>query len=178
VSFAGARIGTLVLCEAEVIKLGPVRFGPGQARRSLVSEVLRGTHVVFAPVGERPLLLGLVRLENTSPEPICADYTETWDVRDGVYRAAPGACERRGRDAICALADASAVVAAVPPEPAPRVGLALDLRIPLPPGARRELSFAYVRCEHPEEPASLVRAWRGDVAAELKRNVRARAVAS
>lgn len=176
-SFAGARIGTLVLCQGEVIKLGPVRFGPRQARRSLVSEVLRGTHLVFAPLGERPLLLGLVRLENTGPEPICVEYTETWDVRDGVYRAAMGACERRGPDAIWALADASAVVAAVPPEPAPRVGLALDLRIPLASGARRELSFAYVRCEPPEEPASLVRAWRGDVAVELARSVRARAAA-
>ncbi len=38
-------------------------------------------------------------------------------------------------------------------------------------GATRELSFAYVASEPGEDPAVLVRAWRGDVANELERTV-------
>ncbi len=141
----------------------------GQARRSLHTRHVRTTHVVFAPRSPRPLLLGLARLENSSEELIWVDYTETWDVPAGTYRAALGACERRTPDTIWALADASAVLRANPPDPPPRVGLALDLRLALPASSRRELCFAYVRCTPPEEPANLVRAWRGDVAKELER---------
>ncbi len=172
-SFAGARIDALVRCRCGVVRPGPARFAPGQARRPLDVGSLHGTHVVFAPLGDRPLLLGLVRLANTGGEPIIADYTEIWDVHCGDYRAALGACERRGPETVWALADVSAVLRARPPEPPPRVGLALDLTIPLAPGARRDLCFAYVECQLPEEPAALVRAFRGDVARELIRAARA-----
>lgn len=141
----------------------------GQARRSLRTRDVRATHVVFAPRVPRPLLLGLARLENSSEELIWVEYTETWDVPAGPYRRAPGACERRTPETIWALADASAALRAHPPDPPPRVGLALDVHLALPAGSRRELSFAYVRCTPPEEPSDLVRAWRGDVARELVR---------
>ena len=141
----------------------------GLVRRSLRTTDVRANHVVFTPRSPRPLLLGLAQLENSSEELIWGDYTETWDVPAGTYRAAFGACERRTPDTIWALADASAVLRAYPPDPPPRVGLALDLRFALPASSRRELSFAYVRCTPPEEPANLVRAWRGDVARELER---------
>ncbi len=146
----------------------------GQARRSLVTRDVRATHVVFQPRSSRPLLLALAQLENTSEEPVWVEYTETWDVPSGTYRAAPGACERRTPDTIWALADASAGLRATPPDPPPRIGLALDVRLALPAGSRRELSFAYVRCTPPDEPAALVRAWRGDVARELTRVSRAK----
>ena len=103
--------------------------------------------MVFAPVSPRPLLLGLVRLLNVCSELIYVEYTETWDVGEGSYRPALGACERRTPQAIWAL----------------------DVRIALPPSSRRELCFAYVRCTPPEEPAGLVRAFRGDVPKELER---------
>lgn len=169
VSFAGARIDTLLLCGGAIARPGAVRFGSRQARRSLTLPGLLGIHVVFAPVSPRPLLLGLVRLLNVCSELIYVEYTETWDVGEGSYRPALGACERRTPHAIWALADASAVVRAVPPGPSPRRGLALDIRIALPPSSRRELCFAYVRCTPPEEPAGLVRAFRGDVLKELER---------
>ncbi len=149
-----------------------VDFGLAQVRRLLVSPSLRALHVVFAPSVPRPLLLGLVRLENTSAEALAVDYTETWDVSAGSWHTAPGACERRGPGGVRALAEASIGIRAAGPEPPPRVGLALDVRIGLPPHAVRELSFAYVATPPDQSAPSLVRAFRGDVADELARTVR------
>ena len=101
------------------------------------------------------------------------DYSETWDLaRDG-YREAEAAAIAETRDGLRVLADASATPRARPPSEPPVVGLALDLRLPIPPGARRPLSFIYAAPEPDEEPAGLVRAWRGEVAAELERTLAA-----
>jgi hypothetical protein len=71
------------------------------------------------------------------------------------------------------VADVSLVMRSRVPDPPPRAGLALELRLLLPPHSLRELHFAYAAPgpEHP--PAALVRAWRGRVPEELARSVRA-----
>ncbi len=71
VRFAGSRIDAFALCAGCVLRTSEperVEFGLAQVRRLLVSPSLRALHVVFAPSVPRPLLLGLVRLENTSAE--------------------------------------------------------------------------------------------------------------
>ncbi len=172
--FGGGRIDALVLCAGHVLRTSApdeVTFGVAQVRRLLVSPTLRVLHVVFAPDAPRPLLLGLVRLENRGATAERVDYSEVWDVGSGPWRAASGACERLGEGSTFALADAGLGVRAVAPEPPPRTGLGLDVRLGLPPGARRELYFAYVDAPTDDDPRKLVRAWRGDVAAELVRCV-------
>ncbi len=138
-------------------------------RRALAARGLRALHVIFAPASPRALLLGFVRLENRGEEPFALEYTETWDVPAGEYRAAPGACERRFGGHVFALADASTASSAHPMEPPPARGLALELQIGLPARSRRHLAFAYVALPEDEDPGALVRAWRGAVAAELDR---------
>ena len=125
--------------------------------------------MVFAPGTPRALLLGWVRLENQSALPLPLEYTETWDVPSGEYRAASTACERRFGGHVFALADCAMVARAEPPTQAPARGLALDLRLAIPPGARRHLAFAYVAVTDEEDPGARVRAFRGDVAACLER---------
>ena len=112
-------------------------------------------HVVFAPPVPRALLLGWVRLENRGAEPLALEYTETWDVPAGVYSTAPAACERRFGGHVFALADCAIVARADPPAQPPARGLALDLRLALPPGARRHLAFAYVAVPEEEDPGAL-----------------------
>lgn len=173
--FAGGRIDALVLCGAEVLRTSQPKgtvYGLAQVRRELESPSLRALHIVFAPDPRRPLLLGLVRLESKSAEALRVDYTETWDVAGGSWRGAEGACERRRDARVWALAEAGVAIRARPPDPPPRIGLALDLRLALPPRARRELFFAYVACAEEQSPAALASAWRGDVGSELRRTVR------
>jgi hypothetical protein len=67
------------------------------------------------------------------------------------------------------LADCGIVARADPPATPPARGLALDLRMALPPGARRHLAFAYVAVPEEEDPGELVRAFRGEVGTELER---------
>ena len=172
--FGAGRIDALVLCAGEVLRTAEpdeVAFGVAQVRRLLVSPTLRVLHVVFAPTAPRPLLLGLVRVENRGATAERVDYSEVWDVGSGTWRSHSGACERRSGERTFALADAGLAVRAVPPEPPPRAGLWLDLRLGLPPGARRELCFAYVEASSDDDAPALVRAWRGDVPAELVRSV-------
>ncbi len=147
------------------------RFGVAQVRRLLVALPLRVAHVVFAPAAPRPLLLGLVRLENRGARPLSLHYSELWGVEGSDYRTAPGACSCETSGGTRALADAGSVVRGRPPASAPRAGLALDLRLVLPPDSRRHLCFAYAAPEPGEGPELLVRAWRGDVAGELERSV-------
>ncbi len=145
------------------------QYGVAQVRRALEIGALRALHVVFAPAESRALLLGWVRLENRGSEPLALEYTETWDLPSGVYSTAPGACERRFGGHVFALADASIVARAEPPAQPPARGLALDLRLALPSGARRHHAFAYVAVQDAEDPGALVRAFRGDVRAGLER---------
>jgi hypothetical protein len=174
VTFAAGRIDALVLCEGLVLRTAEpllTQFGVAQVRRLLGEGSLRLAHVVFAPLAHAPILLGLVRLWNAGPGPLLVDYSETWDVDGGEYRAAEAACERRGASGTRALADAAAAPRARPPKQAPSRGLALDVRLFLEPGARRHLAFAYVAPESDVDAALLVRAWRGEVARELPRTV-------
>jgi hypothetical protein len=176
VTFAGGRIDALVRSEGIVLSTShplATLFGVGQVRRALRTPALDLLHVVFAPLAPRPALLGLVRLENRSDETIALEYTETWDVRAGDYRVASAACERRFAGHVLALAEASSASRAVAPEAAPTRGLALDVTLALPPRARRHLAWAYVAVAEEEDPAEVVRAWRGEVANELARVGRA-----
>ena len=144
-------------------------YGVAQVRRLLVSRGLRLVHVIFAPASSRALLLAWVRLDNQGREPLAFDYTETWDVAAGEYRAATAACERRMGGHVFALADVDFVSRSAALEPPPARGLALELRVAVPAGARRHLAFAYAALPEDEDPGELVRAWRGGVAAELDR---------
>lgn len=147
-------------------------YGLAQVRRRLRSAPLDVVHVVFAPERPRPLLFGLVAIENQTTEPLSVDYTETWGIAGGPARAAEGASVCDTPDGPRALADASIAVRARALDPALEHGLALRCRFALPPGVIRELHFAYVASEPGEDPAVMVRAWRGDVALELERTVR------
>ncbi len=137
----------------------------------MVALPLRIVHVVFAPAAPRPILLGLVRLENRGARPLRLQYSEVWGVEGSDYRTGPGACSCETSEGTRALADASSAVRARPPDSAPRRGLALDLPLVLPPDSRRPLCFAYAAPEPGEGPELLVRAWRGEAAGELERSV-------
>ena len=170
--FAGGKIEALLRVEGAVLSTSAAsatQYGVAQVRRALEIGDLRALHVVFAPAEPRALLLGWVRLENRGSEPLALEYTETWDLPSGEYATAPAACERRFGGHVFALADASVVARAEPPTTPPSRGLALDLRLALPPGARRHLAFAYVAVPEEEDAGALVRAFRGDVVASLER---------
>ena len=175
--FAGGKIEALVRVEGSVLSTSSAsatEYGVAQVRRGLEVRGLRVLHVVFAPASPRALLLSWVRLENSGAEPLALEYTETWDVPSGVYTTAPAACERRFGGHVFALADCAIVARADPPAEPPARGLALDLRLALPPGARRHLAFAYVAVPDEENPGELVRAFRGDVGTCLARIGRSR----
>ncbi len=164
--FAGGKIEALVRAEGAVLSTSSAsvtEYGVAQVRRGLETRDLRVLHVVFAPATPRTLLLGWVRLENSGSEPLAVEYTETWDVPTGVYSTASAACERRFGGHVFALADCAMVARAEPPAQPPTCGLALDLLLALPPGARRHLAFAYVAVAEEDDPGSLVRAFRGEV---------------
>lgn len=172
VTFAGGRIDALVRCEGIVLSTREplaTLFGVAQVRRALRTPSLSLLHVVFAPASSRALLLGLVRFENRSDEPLALEYTETWDVPAGEYRVAEAACERRFGGHVLALAEASDVTRARAPEVAPSRGLALDVALAVPPRARRHLEFAYVALPDEEDAGEVVRAWRGGATAALER---------
>jgi hypothetical protein len=172
VVFAGGKIEALFRVEGEVLstsRASSTQYGVAQVRRALEIGPLSALHVVFAPAEPRALLLGWVRLESRSSEPLAVEYTETWDLPSGEYASATGACERRFAGHVFALADASSAARADPPSLPPTRGLALDLRLALPPGARRHLAFAYVAVPEEEDAGALVRAFRGGVGASLER---------
>ncbi len=174
VRFAGGRIDALVLCEGAVLRTSApdaVHTGIAQVRRLIRADPLHIVHVVFAPDVPRPLLLGLVRLENRDRRPLKLEYSELWGVEGSDYLTGPGACSCQTSQGTRALGDASSGVRARAPESPPRLGLSLELPLVLPPGARRELSFAYAAPAPGEGPELLVRAWRGEIAAELERGV-------
>jgi hypothetical protein len=127
--------------------------------------------VLFAPIDPRPLLLAVVEIENYSDVPLRVDYTELWDVAGEATRAEPGACVCKTAAGQRALADASIAIRAEAPDPLPRRGLALELRLGLPAGTRRQLAFAYVAPSLNEDPSVLVQAWRGEVRSTLERTV-------
>jgi hypothetical protein len=170
--FEGGAIDALVAQGGQVLRTAApraTRCGLAQVRRLLEGPSLRLLHVVFAPARPRPLLLGLVRLENTGRELLQLQYTELWDVPGGPARREEGACVCAIPDGERALADVGAGVRGRALDPLPETGLALSLRLPLPPGERRELGFAYAAPAAPEPAAPLVLAWRGEVRAELER---------
>jgi len=172
VVFAGGKIEALVRAEGAVVSTSSAdatEYGVAQVRRALSTRSLRVLHVVFAPVSPRALLLSWVRLENGGDEPLALEYTETWDVPSGEYKTASAACERRFGGHVFALADCAMVARAEPPALPPARGLALDLRLALPPRARRHLAFAYVAVPDEEDPGALVRAFRGEVGTCLER---------
>ncbi|MGH2901856.1 MAG: hypothetical protein ACRDMZ_24495, partial [Solirubrobacteraceae bacterium] len=70
---------------------------------------------------------------------------------------------------VFALADCALAARADAPSRAPARGLALDLRLAVPQGARRHLAFAYVAVPEEEDPGELVRAFRGEVGPALER---------
>jgi hypothetical protein len=172
VVFAGGKIEALVRAEGAVLSTSSAsvtEYGVAQVRRGLEIRGLRVLHVVFAPAAPRALLLAWVRLENSGSEPLALEYTETWDVPAGVYATASSACERRFGGHVFALADCAMVARAEPPAQPPARGLALDLLLALPPGARRHLAFAYVAVTEEDDPGRLVRAFRGEVGTTLER---------
>lgn len=132
---------------------------------------MRVLHLLFAPIRPRPLLLALVRLHNPGRELLQLDYTELWDLPIREPLARPGACLCRLPSGERALADLGSAIRGRTPEPPPSRGLALAMRLLLPPGEMRELSFAYAAPEAPEPAAALVRAWRGGVRDELEETV-------
>ena len=173
--FAGGSIGSLLVCGTDLLRTSKpqsTRCGLGQVRRLLESPDLQVAHVVFAPERPRPLLLGLVRLESRSDELLQIAYSELWDLPGANVRAAEGTCLCDTADGRRALADAGLAIRGRAPDPLPRAGLALEMRLILPPGERRDLSFVYAAPKPSEEPAALVRAWRGSVEAELAATVR------
>jgi hypothetical protein len=174
--FAGGRIDAIILSGGAVHRTaqptGIAEEGPA-LRRTIEADALRVEHVLFAPSRPRPLRLSLVQLRNAGSDLLIADYTETWDLARSGYRVGEAAAIAETSDGPRVLADASAVPRARPPREPPALGLALDVRLALPPGARRPLCFAYVAPGPDDEPAALVRAWRGDVAAELERSLQA-----
>ena len=163
-----------MLCQGAVFRTAEpdsTHFGVAQVRRLLGALPLRIVHVVFAPSAPRPILLGLVRLENRGPRLLRIQYSELWGVEGSDYRSASGACSYETAEGTRALADASFVVRARPPGSPPRKGLALELGFVLPPDSRRHLCFAYAAPKRGEGPELMVRAWRGEAAAELERSV-------
>jgi hypothetical protein len=180
---AGGRIDALAASAGEILTTCPrgevsgaiahveVAYGVAQVRRHVAVRSLALLHLVFAPARPRPLLLGLVRLRNLTRSPLLVHYSELWAIDGAPECGAEGACAGAAAGRICALADVSAAIRARPPLPLPESGLALDARIVLPPSAVRQLAFAYVATEPGTDPATLVRAWRGDVANELARTV-------
>ncbi len=161
-------------CGTELLRTArpdAMHCGLAQVRRRVETAALALLHVVFAPVRPRPLLLGLVRLENRGDGLLELRYTELWDLPGARIRAAESACVCDTEDGARALADAGAALRGRAPQPLPARGLALELELALPPHARRELQFAYAAPEPGEDPAGLVRAWRGDVVGELERTV-------
>ncbi len=171
----GGRIDALVRTQGVVLRTArpaATELGLAQVRRAAVWRGLAVLHVIFAPVLPRPLLLSCVRLHNRTGEALALDYTELWEIRGEQVSMAEGACSCLTPRGERALADVSAGIRARAPEPLPGTGLALELRMVLPPDATRELSFAYAAPEPGESAAALVRAWRGDAARELERTVR------
>lgn len=128
--------------------------------------------MVFAPAAPRPVLLGLVRLANDGGEPIELTWTELWDIPGQRVRHEPGACSCDTEEGERALADASLAIRGRAPDPLPKSGLALELRLALPPRSVRELAFAYAAPSRDEPAGGLVSAWRGDVKDELGRVAR------
>jgi hypothetical protein len=174
--FAGARVDALISAAGRVLRTSApdaVEFGLAQARRTIESGSLRALHVVFAPYAARPILLGLVRLQNLSAEPLLVHYSELWEVEGTAPRAAEAACVCATEAGERALADVSVAPRARPPEPLPERGLVLDARLVLPPRERRELCFAYAAPETGDLAHLLVRAWRGDVSEELEHTAQA-----
>ncbi len=175
VFLSAGRIDALARCElgmARTSLASSTHVGLAQVRRLASGGPLRLLHVVFAPSEARPLLLGLARLRNDSAEPLIVDYTEIWEVDGADFAAGTGACLRVTAEGPRALADAGIAVRARVPEPPPRRGLALDVRLALPPHALRELHFAYAAPGPDGRPELLVRAWRGEVATALARTAR------
>lgn len=172
--FEGGRIDTLVRCGGALLSTSSgasTQVGIAQVRRQAANETLSVTHVLFAPIEPRPLLLAVVELENRSDAPLRVDYTELWDVAGSETHAAPGACVCETEAGRRALAEASVAIRAKAPQPLPTQGLALDLRIGLAPRATRPLAFAYAAPGPNEDPAVLVQAWRGEVRSALERTV-------
>lgn len=175
VYFEGAEVNALVAAAGEVLRTAEPRFvhyGLAQVRRGVEAAGVRMLHVVFAPARARPLLLGLVRIENPGSELVQLDYTELWEVTGVRARAAEGACVCDTPGGERALADLASAIRGRAPRPPSQGGLSLTLRLALPPGERRQLTFAYAAPAPDESAAVLVRAWRGDVAGELMRTTR------
>jgi hypothetical protein len=170
VFFQAGRIDAQLLCGPEVLRTSEPAgtwCGLAQVRRLLAGVKVRVLHVVFAPQVPRPLLLALVRIANESREPHVVDYTEMWQIGSGEYATGPGAAELSTPAGRRALAEVSSAIRAHAPEAEPAGGLALDLRIPIPAGAVRELAFAYAAPGPEEDPGAVVRAFRGRVREEL-----------
>jgi hypothetical protein len=175
VFFKAGRIDAQILCGPEVLRTSDaedVRCGLAQVRRVVAGERVRAVHVVFAPEVRRPLLLGLVRLRNADVEARIFEYTEMWQVGGGAYATGSGAAELATASGRRVLAEAASAIRARAPEDPPSGGLALGLRVPVPAGAVRELAFAYAAPEADDDPGALIRAFRGQVRAELVRVAR------
>ncbi len=175
VEFAGGRIDALLICHGSLLRTAApdsTACGIAQVRRYLERGTLRVLHLVFAPEAARPLLLGLVRLENRGEELLPVEYTEIWDVAGEAYASAPGGAERRDVDGLRVLADLGVGVRSRVPETVAPRGLALELTLVLPPRSRRDLCFGYARGDPDEERVPALRALRGEVRPLLADTVR------
>jgi len=172
VRVAGSRVDALVAAPGGLLRTAApdqTQYGLGLVLRTRESAQLRLEHCVFASRRDRPIVFSWVRLENRTDDVLVLRYSELWDVELAPYGAAEGVCMARGPGGLCILADLENVIRAHPPErQGDALGLSLDLQFAVPPGARRQLSFAYAVPEDEAEAASLVRAWRGRVRGELE----------
>lgn len=150
------------------------QYGVASLRRHFGAGGLDAEQVLFAPARAQSLLLGLVRLSNPGAEALGVEYSERWELPVVGAHARPGqgACEVDTPAGPRALADVSLAVRTAPLDPPLATGLALAVRLLVPPGATRVFSFAYA-APSPDDPAPgvLARAWRGEVADEFARTL-------
>jgi hypothetical protein len=146
------------------------RCGAGLVLRTCESAALRLEHLLFAPDCARPLLLGCATLENLGDDVLVVRHAELWDVPCTDALGEDGACSGRAPRGVRVLAELDPVIRARVPEPLER-GLALDVRFAIPARASRRLCFGYGLPGEEDDPAALVRGWRGSVPDELERTL-------
>jgi hypothetical protein len=166
----GARVDALAAAAGAILRTSAASahyYGLGFVLRVCESPALRLEHLLFAPQRPRPILFAHVILQNRLDEVLVVQYSELWDLACRAAIAHAGACSAHTERGLRVLAEVDAAIRAHAPEGLDR-GLALDVRLALPPGAQRPLSFAYVLPDREDDHGSLVSAWRGRVQEELE----------
>jgi hypothetical protein len=171
VTLDGARVDAFATAAGSILRTSSpaaTYCGLGLVLRVCESAELRIEHLLFAPERPRPIVFARVCLQSLAEELLLVSYSELWDLPCRSRSAEEGASSGETERGVRVLADLDAVIRGRAPQGL-ECGLALDVRVPLPPGERRALAFAYVLPAAAERPGPLVGAWRGDVEAELER---------